>query len=370
MIQCQQEHQQKSQWSSVLSSHNASRWAPSIDRHWRDSLCLAASPCFGLTEFNLTLEQKHKLNISRSVYRCFHVLHPTSSNYWTELILNYWTIFIWNRLVSSCHKLSQVVADIHGLKGHLTYLRRHALFSGSGIAADMLQRLPPCPTAVTELSQMTQPMDVQGRLPVLSFSYPFVTDILSHLDKVGIIWSCNVICVARRFVNVMELDMCNGNSFEYRLGTSPPQKERSHWMSKLIDVKCKSAKQPNITQLPFWTFHSNTGLNAVQDVVDGFDKILFDNLGVASVATSKQVRSESWLPPTSMGAQQLGETRPRNKRGRPEPCPPHRISSGTSSHPWGKMTGRAQEPLRHAKQLRNIVATLCSSVTSRNSVIP
>ena len=49
-----------------------------------------------------------------------------------------------------------------------------------------------------------------------------------------------------------------------------------------------------------------------------------------------------------LGAQQLGETRPRNKRGRPEPCPPHRISSGTSSHPWGKMTGRAQEPLRHA----------------------
>ena len=103
MIQCQQEHQQKSQWSSVLCSQNASRWAPSIDRHWRDSLCLAAFPCFGLTEFNLTLEHKHKLEhikISLQMFPCF------TSN--IIQLLNY------IHLKSISIKLSQIVTSCRG----------------------------------------------------------------------------------------------------------------------------------------------------------------------------------------------------------------------------------------------------------------
>ena len=122
--------------------HSAIFWAPSIDRHWRDSLCLAAFPCFGLTEFNLTPLNTNILEhikISLQMFPCFKLFniqhHPT-----IELNTERY-------LKSISIKLSQVVTDIHGLKGHLTHLRHHALFSGSGIAADMLQRLPPCPAA-------------------------------------------------------------------------------------------------------------------------------------------------------------------------------------------------------------------------------
>ena len=60
--------------STIFNAITKCCWAPSIDRHWRDSLCLAAFPCFGLKEFNPTLEHNYwTYQDQLTAYICFHV---------------------------------------------------------------------------------------------------------------------------------------------------------------------------------------------------------------------------------------------------------------------------------------------------------